>query len=385
MATFQSVRTAEPWRVGVLFSRSGCLATIEETQYRGTLTAIDQINAAGGVAGREVEPVIYDPASDNNLFRAYAYSLLVEDGVRTIFGCYASSCRKAVLPVVERLNGLLWYPTVYEGFEYSPNIIYTGASPNQNSVALFDHLSRHFGNRVYFVGSDYIYPHETNRIMRMLVESFGGEVAGEAYVPMRGRRDDFRPIMRDIRDRQPDFIFSTVVGEATTFLYQAFADAGFNPNTMPIASLTTTEAEIHAMGADVAEGHFTAGSYFQGMGGRCEETFLSQYGRHFGDLATVNMCAESAYFQVHLFASALALTQSMDTDLLRPAVLGSSVEAPQGRVSVNPSSSHANLWSRVGRANRAGRFDIVHQSLSQVDADPFLLGSFHEHSGEAAA
>lgn len=349
------------------------------------MTAIDQINAAGGIAGRELEPVIYDPASDNNLFQAYAYRLLVEDGVRTIFGCYASSSRKAVLPLVERLNGLLWYPTVYEGFEYSPNIIYNGASPNQNSLALFDHLSRRFGGRVYFVGSDYIYPRETNRIMRLLAGQSGGEVAGEAYVPLHGRRDDFKPIMRDIRGCQPDFIFSTVVGEATTFLYQAFADAAFDAKSMPIASLTTTEAEIQAMGADVAEGHYTAGSYFQGMGGPREETFLSHYGRRFGDPATVNMCAESAYFQVHLFASALALTHSTDTDVLRPAVLGSSVEAPQGRVSVNPSSSHANLWSRVGRANRAGRFDIVQQSAAQVDADPFLVSCFHPRWGSAAA
>jgi branched-chain amino acid transport system substrate-binding protein len=363
--------------VGVLFSRTGCLSLIEETQFRGTMVAIEEINESGGVNGREIEPVIYDPASENSLFRAYVHRLLVEDRIEAIFGCYASSSRKAVLPVIERFNGLLWYPTLYEGFEYSPNIIYTGASPNQNSLALFTYLTRHYGNRVYFIGSDYIYPRETNRIMRMLVAQSGGEVAGETYVPLNARREDFRVVMRDISDVKPDFIFSTVVGEATTFLYQSFADGGFDAETMPIASLTTTEAEISAMGADVAEGHFTSGAYFQGTGGSREEAFVSRYVRRFGESSGINMCAEAAYFQVHLLAKALALTNTLDTDVLRPVVLGSSVEAPQGRVTVSPASNHVSVWPRVGRANRSGRFDIVHQSSAEVDADPFLLRAFH--------
>jgi branched-chain amino acid transport system substrate-binding protein len=154
---------------------------------------------------------------------------------------------------------------------------------------------------------------------------------------------------------------------------------------MPIASLTTTEAEIQAMGLDVAEGHFTAGSYFKGMGGASEETFVDEYIRCFGEADSINMCAEAAYFQVHLLAKALAVTNSLDTDLLKPVVLGSSMDAPQGRVSVNPSSNHANLWSRVGRANHAGGFDIVHQSHSEVDADPFLICPFPRETDEEAA
>lgn len=376
-------RSTEPWRVGVLFSRSGCLGTIEETQFRGTIAAIDRINEMGGIDGREIQPVIYDPASDDTLYRAYAHHLMIEKGVSSIFGCYASSSRKAVLPIFERLNGLLWYPTVYEGFEYSPNVIYTGSSPNQNGIVLFDYLAARYGKRVYFVGSDYIYPHETNRILRMLAGRRDGEVAGESYVPLHAGREEFISIMRDIVEARPDFIFSTVVGNSTTFLYQAFADAGFDAQRVPIASLTTTEAEIQAMGSELAEGHYTAGSYFQGMGGEMERTFITHYLRRFGEHSTVNMCAESAYFQVHLLAKALSLTNSLETDAIRSVVLGSSIDAPQGCVSVNPSSNHANLWSRVGRANRNGQFDIVHQSLKQIDADPFLLRSLHGE-GEVA-
>ena len=147
MAIIRLNKTSEPWRVGVLFSRSGYMALIEDTQYRGTMLAIDEINEQGGVNGRELTAVVCDPQSDNSMFRAHARKLLAEDGIRTIFGCYTSSSRKAVLPIVERLNGLLWYPTLYEGFEFSPNIIYTGAAPNQNSLTLFSYLAANYGKR----------------------------------------------------------------------------------------------------------------------------------------------------------------------------------------------------------------------------------------------
>ena len=362
------------WRVGVLFSSSGFLALIEETQLRGTLLAIDEINAAGGINGRELVPVIYDPASESAAFGRYARRLMVEDRVTTIFGCYTSSSRKAVLPVVERLNGLLWYPTLYEGFEFSPNVIYTGAAPNQNSVALCRYLMDHYGPRFYFVGSDYIYPRESNRIMHELLRANGGEVVGETYLSLRARQRDFLPVIRDIRRLQPDVIFSTVVGDSTVHLYQSYADAGFDPKVMPIASLTTTEAEIRAMGFDVGEGHVTAAPYFEGVAGPSNSSFVARYKKRYGADEPTNMCVEAAYFQVHIFAKALEQTNSTDTDLLRSMVLGSTFDAPQGRVSINASCSHADLWTRIGRVNRRGQFDVVQQSLSPVLADPYLIG-----------
>ncbi len=366
--------TSEPWRVGVLFSRSGCMALIEETQLRGTLTAIDEINEAGGINGRPIEPVMYDPASEASSFGHCAKRLMVADGVTTIFGCYTSSSRKAVLPVVERLNGLLWYPTLYEGFEFSPNVIYTGAAPNQNSVELCRYLMEHYGKRFYFVGSDYVYPRESNRIMRELVRHNGGEVVGERYLNLRAKRRDFVPVMRDIRDAAPNVIFSTVVGDSTVYLYQSYADLGFDSKTMPIASLTTTEAEIKAMGYDVGEGHITAAPYFQGLSGERNTAFVSRFKSRYGEDQETNMCLEAAYFQVHIFAKALAQTNSMDTEILRPTVLGSEVLAPQGKVSINPLCGHTDLWTRVGRANRRGQFDLVYESLAPVRADPYLIG-----------
>ena len=365
--------TTSPWRVGVLFSTTGSMAVIEETQLRGTLLAIREINAHGGILGREILPVVYDPGSDTTAFGRYASRLILDDDTAVIFGCYTSSSRKAVLPVVERLNGLLFYPTLYEGFEFSPNIIYTGAAPNQNSVALCTYVMEHYGPRVYVVGSDYCYPHETNRLMRELVRNNRGEVVGESYVGLRAGLGDFKPIMRDIRDAQPDVIFSTVVGDTTRHLYHAYSDAGFDPHLMPIASLTTTEAELLAMGHDVGEGHITAAPYFQSVASERNTAFVEGYKALYGADATTNMCAEAAYFQVHIWAAALAQTGRPEADLIRPMILGSSFDAPQGTVVINRICQHADLWTRIGRANRNGQFDIVEQSAGAIVADPYLV------------
>lgn len=350
------------------------MAVIEETQLRGTLTAIDEINSSGGVNGRPIEPIAYDPGSEARAFGRYAKKLMVEDGVSTIFGCYTSSSRKAVLPVVERLNGLLWYPTLYEGFEFSPNVIYTGATPNQNSVELCRILMEHYGTRFYFVGSDYIYPRESNRIMRELVRNSGGSVVGESYVRMGAARSDFLPVMREVKRAKPDVIFSTVVGDGTVYLYQAYADLGLDPKIMPIASLTTSEAEIRAMGYDVGEGHVTAAPYFQGVGNECNSTFVRRYQKRYGEDEPTNMCLEASYFQVNVFAKTLEQTNSMDTEILRAQVMGSEFEAPQGDVTINPIWGHADLWTRIGRANRQGQFDLVYESSCCVPSDPYLLG-----------
>lgn len=373
-------KTSEPWRVGVLFSQTGFMSVIEETQLRGTLVAIEEINDGGGINGRPIEPIFYDPGSDTRSYGHYAKRLMVEDGVTTIFGCYTSSSRKAVLPVVERLNGLLWYPTLYEGFEFSPNVIYTGATPNQNSLQLCNHLTELYGNRFFFVGSDYIYPRESNRIMREMVGKSGGSVVGERYVHLGAGRLEFEPILQEIKRTKPDVIFSTVVGDATVFFYQAYCDMGFDPKTMPIASLTTSEAEIAAMGHDVGEGHLTAAPYFQGVGNTLNSAFVERYQRRYGSDAPTNMCLEASYFQVNVFAKTLERTNSLETPSLRAMVMGSEFQAPQGNVSINPTWGHADLWSRIGRANRRGQFDILFESRTTVKADPFLMGS-----GRAAA
>lgn len=370
-----SVSTGEPWRVGVLFSQTGYTAETERTQLCGTLLAIEQINAAGGVLGREIQPIVYDPGAGDIPYAFLAKKLLTEDDVNSIFGCYTSASRRAVMPVVERYDGLLWYPTTYEGFEFSPNVIYTGASPNQNSLELCRFLLETFGPRFYLIGSDYVYPRRSNKLVREYLVAHGGSVSGERYLDMRATRQDFMPVMRDIRQSGADVVFSTVVGDSTSHLYQAYAQAGLDPLRKPIASLTTTEAELRAMGYDAGEGHITAASYFEGIQTAANLAFVEGYKKKFGGSQATNVCAETAYFQVYLFARALAQTGSTATEDIRPYVLGSSFDAPQGCVKINLTSGHADLWTRIGRANSAGQFDLIWESPAAIVSDPFLICS----------
>lgn len=364
----------EPVRIGILYSETGATSTIGQSQLQGALLAIDEINEAGGILGRELEAVRHDPASMPHRYAELAEHLILRDRINVIFGCYMSSSRKAVIPIVEKWNKLLFYPTLYEGFEFSDNVIYTGAAPNQNSVQLADVMTSNFGARVYLIGSDYIYPYESNRIMRELVMQHpDSETLGEHYLPLDATEQDYRAIMEDIRARQPDFIFSTVVGDSTASLYRAYADAGFDPRTMPIASLTTSEAEIAQMGHDVANGHFTAAPYFQSIDSAANRNCLTRLRKRFGDHCAPNLCWEAAYFQTHLFANAFRLAGSDDIDELLPQLLGSEFDAPQGRVRLDPGNHHTWLYPRVGRANAQGGFSIVRQATRAVSPDPYLV------------
>lgn len=364
----------DPVRVGILYSATGTTSTIGQSQLQGAQLAIDEINESGGLLGRELVAVRYDPASTPARYAALAEQLIVRDGINVIFGCYMSSSRKAVIPIVEKWNRLLFYPTLYEGFEFSGNVIYTGAAPNQNSVQLAEFMTANFGARVYLIGSDYIYPYESNRIMGELVMQHpGSDKLGEHYLPLDATERDYAAIMQDIRARQPDFIFSTVVGDSTASLYRAYADAGFNPQTMPIASLTTSEAEIAQMGADVAAGHFTAAPYFQSIDSPANARCLARLRQRLGDDCRPNLCWEAAYFQMHLFANAFRQAGSDRIGDLLPHLLGSEFDAPQGRIRLDPGNHHTWLYPRVGRANAQGGFTIVRQATRAVSPDPYLV------------
>lgn len=364
----------DPVKVGLLYSQTGVTSAIESSQRFGTTLAIEEINESGGIDGREIVAVEYDPASDPYQFRMLAERLVAIDNVNVIFGCYMSSTRKAVMPIVEKYNRLLFYATLYEGFEFSNNIIYTGAAPNQNSVQLADFMMSMFGGRVYLVGSDYIYPYESNRIMSDLVNQRpGGKVLAQRYVPLNAGPKDFEGIVAEIKELAPDFIFSTVVGDATQHFYNAYADAGLDPKLMPIGSLTTSEVEVAQMGAAVAVGHFTAAPYFASIDSAENHRVLQRFCSRFGDDIRPNACWEAAYFQVHLFANAMRGCGTDSVPVLMPEILGSEFLAPQGRVRVEPANHHTHLYPRIGRVNAMGEFAIVRASRNAVAPDPYLV------------
>ena len=308
------------------------------------------------------------------LYAVLAEKLISKDKVNVIFGCYMSSSRKSVIPVIEKWNKLLFYPTLYEGFEYSNNVIYTGAAPNQNSVQLADFMTSNFGARVYLVGSNYIYPYESNRIMADLVlQRPGSEKLGEQYLKLDATEKDYAAITADIKNKRPDFIFSTVVGNSTASFYRAYADAGFDPKTMPIASLTTSEAEVSQMSPEVAAGHFTASPYFQSIDSEMNRRCLARFKSRFGQDSVPNMCWEASYFQMHIFANAMRQSGSDRIDALLPNVLGSEFLAPQGLVRIDSTNHHTCVYPRIGRANLKGQFTILREAIRPVHPDPYLV------------
>ena len=364
----------DPIRVGILYSETGVTSTIGLSQLQGALLGIQEINEAGGIDGREVVAVRYDPQSTPSRYAELTERLIVQDGVNVIFGCYMSSSRKAVIPVIEKWNKLLFYPTLYEGFEYSSNVIYTGAAPNQNSVQLAEFMTSNFGARVYLIGSDYIYPYESNRIMGELMQQRqGSEKLAERYMALDATEKDYVEVMADIRNKQPDFIFSTVVGESTAALYGAYADAGFDPKTMPIASLTTSEAEISQMERGMATGHYTSAPYFQSIQSVANLRCLSRLRQRFNDCSVPNLCWEASYFQMHIFANALRQAGDEGIAQLMPHILGSEFDAPQGRIKIDPANHHTCLYPRIGRVNAEGQFTIVRQATRSVYPDPYLV------------
>jgi branched-chain amino acid transport system substrate-binding protein len=364
----------DPIRIGMLFSQTGVTSVIERSERLGTLLAVDEINAAGGIDGRELVLVERDPQSKPARYRAAAEELIAKERVRVILGCYMSSQRKAVMPVLERWNALLMYPTLYEGFEFSRHVIYTGASPNQNSVQLAEFMTRRFGSRVFMVGSDYVYPYESNRIMSDLVLERGGEKVAEVYLPLDAKPGDWGALAKRIRHAAPDFVFSTVVGDSTTMLYRAFRDTGIDPSRTPIASLTTSEAEVQQMGAALAEGHITSAPYFQSVDTPANLQALAAFAARFGAEHVTNQCWEAAYFQTHLLAEAMRATgDGDDVDALLKALPGAEFDAPQGRVRIDEHNHHAWLRPRIGRVDATGRFEILEQARAWVKPDPYLV------------
>jgi urea transport system substrate-binding protein len=358
-------------KVGLLFSLTGTTAVVEKSLHDASLMAIDEINAAGGVNGMKITPVIEDPASDPATFADKANKLVLNDRCVSVFGSYTSASRKAVLPVFERRKGLYWYPTLYEGRECSKNVMYTGAVPNQQQKDFIPWLVKNFGKKFYLIGSNYIYPKEENNVCKILLDQLGGEVVGEEYVPLG--HSEFGSVLNKFRETQPNVIFSTVVGDSVIALHKQYKAAGFDPEKMPMASLTTSEVEIAAMGGEYAAGHFTSAPYFMGHESPENAAFVENYQRRYGKDAVTHFVSEPAYFQIHLFRQAVEKLAPGDISPIniRDAVAGIEITAPQGRVKVDPDNLHCYLWPKIGQAQSNGQFKVLEQSSEWVKPEPY--------------
>ncbi len=365
--------TRDGYRVGLLFSHESLTAATEITQENATLMAIDEVNDAGGIGGIALVPVSARVGAQPPDYRQAAEWLCDSQRVPLIFGTHMSSTRKAVLPVVESRRALLCYATLYEGFEYSPNCFYAGSVPNQNSVQLASYVIRHFGNRVLFIGGQYVYPRESNRIMRELYEQAGGEVVDEVYLPLNAPQQDLRDVLARAVALRPDAIYSTMVGRDIVKLYRAYRELGLDPARMPIVSLATNETDVAALSAEQAEGHITAAPYFASLDSATSRRFSRAYQARFGEDSPITAGAEAAYFQVHLVAEAARRAGTLGLPELVGALAGASFEAPQGLVTVDGSTQHTSLWPRIARINARREFEVIYAAGAAVRPVPYLV------------
>ena len=360
-------------KVGVLFSQTGVTSKVERTQMNATLLAIEEANEKLSATGSIIEPIVYDPASKPLRYRHLAERLLRDDRAAIIFGCYMSSARRAVVPVVERWNALLCYPTFYEGFEYSKNVLYGGALPNQTDVMLARYILEHYGRKVYSIGSDYIFPHESNRLMRNILSYEGGSVVGEAYLPLDTPDRLIELALEDIERRKPDVVFSTIVGSDIPKFYEYYRRRFGECRAAPIASITATEAELSGLEEGVAEGHVCAGPYFASVNTPESRVFTRKYRERFPEGPVVNMCAEAAYYSCVLICDAIVAGCSIDAQSILNRIHGQEIAAPQGLVKVDPHNNHVYTNCRIGRVDKRNQFVVLEEADHPIRPDPYLV------------
>lgn len=358
-------------KVGVLFSLTGTTAIIEESLNKATIMAIEEINDAGGINGMKIVPIVEDPASDPATFAEKARKLVVGDKCVSVFGSYTSASRKAVLPVFEKRNNLYFYPTLYEGRECSKNVIYTGAVPNQQQDEFVPWLVEKFGKKFFLIGSNYIYPKEENNYCKKLLEGLGAEVVNEEYVPLG--HSEFSSVINKIKSTEPNVIFSTVVGDSVVALHRQYRAAGLDPEKMPMASLTTSENEVAAMGGDAAAGHFTSAPYFMVHKSPENEKFVAAYKKRWGDDKVTHFVSEPCYFQMYLFKQAVEKLSAGDIspDTIREAIKGEEMVAPQGRIHLEKENLHTWLWPKIAVAKSDGQFEVLKDSAEWLAPEPY--------------
>lgn len=364
------MRSDRPIQIGVLFSTTGSTAVTERSMLAATQFAIKEINAAGGINGRELIPIYRDPMGEPSAYQRMAAGLLTESQVKVILGCYTSSQRKAVLSVLDRETGLLCYPAQYEGFEYSDSIMYFGAVPNQNSLFLAVYLLENYSPRLYVVGSDYVWPRESGRIMGDLIRSGGGEIVGQCYLGDYATANDFDALIKEIKRCSPDIIFNNFVGQSNLKFYRAYVENGLDAGRMLVASLTTSEADIQEIGASATVGHITAATYFASQTNSANTSCLARYEAATGERPHANMCWDAAYTQAHVVAQAMRNGPD-NIGAIRAGMLGASFDAPQGLIKIDELNSHCHVWPKIGVAGGDGQFEIVAETAEAVRPDPY--------------
>ncbi len=361
--------------LGLLFSTTGPYDVIGRAMLNGAILGAEEVNQAD--LGVRLHPAIMNPEGNLASYPRMAASLL-EKGIRHVVGCYTSSSRKEIIPLFEKYDGLLWYPSHYEGFESASHVVYTGAAPNQHIVPLIDYLLKNHGKRAFCVGSNYIWPWENNRILRETVTARAGSVLAERYFVVG--ETEFTQVIDAIIEARPSFVFVTLIGSSA---YKFLRDFRFacrergidQPREMPVASCSLSEPELEAIGPDAVDGHLSSSVYFSSLPNAENQRFLSAHIRRFPDGPSVSADAEASYNAVWLLTKSLIAAGSPDIAAIKREVGRENLDAPQGKVRIDAQTLHAYLTPRIGRSNADARFDLIWEASAPVRPDPYLVHS----------
>lgn len=357
-------------KVGSLNSLSGTMAISEVTVRDAIKLAVDEINGAGGVMGKQIQIVGEDGASDPAVFAQKAEKLIKDDCVAAVFGGWTSSSRKAMLPVFESNNSLLYYPVQYEGLESSPNIFYTGATTNQQIVPALDYLKEKGVKSLYLVGSDYVFPQTANRIIKAYAAANGIEIKGEDYTPLGST--DFSTIVNKVRSSNAGAVFNTLNGDSNVAFFKEYTNAGLTPDKMPVVSVSIAEEEVQGIGAQNIEGQLTAWNYYQTLDNPVNKAFVAAFKDKFGQNRVTSDPMEAAYVSVYLWKNTVEKAKAFDTKAIQDNAGGVTFDAPEGLVTIDGENHHITKTARIGEIRPDGLIYTVWESPGPIEPDPYL-------------
>ena len=380
-----TIQAAETIKVGILHSLSGTMAISETSLKDMALMTIEEINAKGGVLGKQLEPVVVDPASNWPLFAEKGRQLLTQDKVAVTFGCWTSVSRKSVLPVYEELNGLLFYPVQYEGEELSANVFYTGAAPNQQAIPAVEYLMSEDGGaakRFFLLGTDYVYPRTTNKILRAFLISKGVDEKDieEVYTPFG--HSDYQTIVANIKKFAAGgktAVISTVNGDSNVPFYKELANQGLDATEVPVVAFSVGEEELRGIDTKPLVGHLAAWNYFQSVENPVNSEFVSKWKAYAkaknlpgADKAVTNDPMEATYFGIHMWAQAVEKAGTTDVDKVRTALYGQTFAAPSGyTLKMDESNHHLHKPVMIGEIQEDGQFSVVWETDGPIRAQPW--------------
>ena len=377
---------ADTIKVGILHSLSGTMAISETALKDMALMTIDEINKKGGVMGKKLEPVVVDPASNWPLFAEKTKQLLGQDKVAVIFGCWTSVSRKSVLPVVEEMNGLLFYPVQYEGEELSKNVFYTGAAPNQQAIPAVEYLMSKDGGsakRFVLLGTDYVYPRTTNKILRSFLHSKGIKDADimETYTPFG--HSDYQTIVADIKKFSQGgktAVISTINGDSNVPFYKELGNAGLKAKDVPVMAFSVGEEELRGVDTKPLVGHLAAWNYFMSIKNPTNAAWIKEWSAYAKDKKLpgqstkplTNDPMEATYIGIHMWKQAVEKAKSTDTDKVIAAMAGQTFAAPDGfTVKMDEKNHHLHKPVLVGEIRADGQFNVVWKTKGPVKAQPW--------------